>query len=326
MKILIYGAGVLGSLYGGYLHYSGQDVTLLARGRRYQDLMSHGLVLHDVSSNEWIYFHVPSIDALDLNEAFDVILVFVRRQQVNEVLSNLAAYRHPATILVMSANPSGYEPWGELVGRDRLLVGYAGAGGRREGHVVHYRIVSPALQRTLVGEIDGARSARVRRLVSIFKSAGFPSAVSADILALQRCHIAWVCTLANALYVAGTGKALAQDGVLLRLLLQAMREGVRALRSLGVQISPFELRLLEWVPGTLLIRNLQKFANSAAFSDFVEAHAWAAPEEMRLLSDEFRRLVACSTAESPAIDALRQAADFVVDQHNSQAPIGPLVA
>ncbi|MEV3950585.1 2-dehydropantoate 2-reductase N-terminal domain-containing protein [Streptomyces halstedii] len=33
MKLLVYGAGVLGSLFAARLHEAGHDVSLLARGR-----------------------------------------------------------------------------------------------------------------------------------------------------------------------------------------------------------------------------------------------------------------------------------------------------
>ena len=48
MKILVYGAGVLGSLYAYRLQASGHDVLLLARGQRLEDLRLHGLVLEDL--------------------------------------------------------------------------------------------------------------------------------------------------------------------------------------------------------------------------------------------------------------------------------------
>ena len=47
MKILIYGAGVLGSFYAARLHTAGHTVTLLARGQRLADLRAHGIVLED---------------------------------------------------------------------------------------------------------------------------------------------------------------------------------------------------------------------------------------------------------------------------------------
>jgi 2-dehydropantoate 2-reductase len=50
MKILAYGAGVIGTLYAARLQESGQRVTGLARGRRLADIRTHSLVLEDVVS------------------------------------------------------------------------------------------------------------------------------------------------------------------------------------------------------------------------------------------------------------------------------------
>lgn len=46
-RILVYGAGVLGSLYAARLAESGKDVTILARGQRLRELWEHGIVLED---------------------------------------------------------------------------------------------------------------------------------------------------------------------------------------------------------------------------------------------------------------------------------------
>ena len=50
MKILFYGAGVMGSLYAARLRESGQDVSVLARGQRLADIREYGIVLEDVST------------------------------------------------------------------------------------------------------------------------------------------------------------------------------------------------------------------------------------------------------------------------------------
>lgn len=47
MKILTVGAGVIGSFNPARLTDAGQDVNLLARGRRLADLREHGIVLED---------------------------------------------------------------------------------------------------------------------------------------------------------------------------------------------------------------------------------------------------------------------------------------
>lgn len=44
MRILIFGAGVIGSLYGALLAEAGHDVSVYARGRRLESLSQDGLL------------------------------------------------------------------------------------------------------------------------------------------------------------------------------------------------------------------------------------------------------------------------------------------
>jgi len=46
-KVLVIGAGVIGSFNAARLKDGGKDVTLLARGQRLEDLREHGVVLED---------------------------------------------------------------------------------------------------------------------------------------------------------------------------------------------------------------------------------------------------------------------------------------
>ncbi|MDF2885383.1 MAG: ketopantoate reductase, partial [Clostridiaceae bacterium] len=45
MKILIYGAGVVGAYAAHELKRVGHEVTILARGKRYEELKEKGLVI-----------------------------------------------------------------------------------------------------------------------------------------------------------------------------------------------------------------------------------------------------------------------------------------
>jgi nucleoside-diphosphate-sugar epimerase len=45
MKILIYGAGVVGQIYAARLHEAGHDVTVLARRRTLETLARDGITL-----------------------------------------------------------------------------------------------------------------------------------------------------------------------------------------------------------------------------------------------------------------------------------------
>ena len=50
VRILVLGAGVIGSLYVGRLLEAGHEVVLVARGVRLTDLLAHGLILQDAES------------------------------------------------------------------------------------------------------------------------------------------------------------------------------------------------------------------------------------------------------------------------------------
>jgi 2-dehydropantoate 2-reductase len=45
VRILVFGAGVIGSLYGALLAEAGYDVSVYARGRRLESLIRNGLRL-----------------------------------------------------------------------------------------------------------------------------------------------------------------------------------------------------------------------------------------------------------------------------------------
>jgi len=48
MKILIYGAGVIGSIYAAKLYQTGCDVTLLARDKHYERLKQNGIIIKNI--------------------------------------------------------------------------------------------------------------------------------------------------------------------------------------------------------------------------------------------------------------------------------------
>ena len=54
MKLLFVGAGVLGSLYAARLGEAGHEISVLARGKRLQEIRSQGIVLEHTFSGTWI--------------------------------------------------------------------------------------------------------------------------------------------------------------------------------------------------------------------------------------------------------------------------------
>ncbi|HEU5102343.1 MAG TPA: 2-dehydropantoate 2-reductase N-terminal domain-containing protein [Roseiflexaceae bacterium] len=133
MKILIYGAGVLGSLYAVRLAQAGYDVTILARSQRLADLRARGIVLVDSHTGQQTTTRVNVVEQLAPEDAYDLIIVLMRRNQVDAILPALASNRHTPSILFMTNNAAGAATYVAALGTERVLLGFPGAGGVRAG-------------------------------------------------------------------------------------------------------------------------------------------------------------------------------------------------
>jgi 2-dehydropantoate 2-reductase len=305
MKILVYGAGVLGSLYAARLKTSGHDVTVLARGKRFDEIKAQGIVLEHALNGKRTITPVSITAELKPDDQYDLILVVMRQNQIAEVLPMLVANKKSALMVFMVCNPLGYDKWLQAVGRDRLLVGYAGAGGTRVDGVVYYHVVSPLLQPTTFGEPEGGVTQRVKVLTHVFKEAGFPTAVCPAMDAWQKTHVAWVSPMANGLYMAGgNGNALASRPDVVRLLVQSIRESFAVLQTLGVPVTPGKLRAFEFIPLPLLVTALRLWARTKHFDTIATRHTLAAFDEMEMVSKDFQSLARSTRISTPALDKL----------------------
>ncbi len=303
MKILIYGAGVLGSLYAAKLQAVGEEVWLLARGQRLADLREQGLVLEDETTGQRTTTRLHFVDNLAPEDWYDLVIVLMRKNQVEAILPALAQNRRISTILFMVNNAAGADAWAQALGRERVLLGFPGAGGGRDGHVVRY-ILSRS-QPTSLGELDGQITPRLQALATVFEMAGFPVALQTRMEAWLKTHVALVSPVANALYMAGGDNdrlAHTRDGLVL--LVRAVREGFRVLRALGTPITPARLQLLEWMPEPLLVAFLERRLPTRQSELMLARHANAARDEMQQIADEFQVLAESANVPTPAINCL----------------------
>ena len=79
MRIVILGAGVQGTLYGVRLARAGHDVTLIARGKRGEELRQQGAVIEDALSARTVRVQLPITERLTREIHADLCLVTVRR-------------------------------------------------------------------------------------------------------------------------------------------------------------------------------------------------------------------------------------------------------
>lgn len=304
-KILVFGAGVLGSLYAARLYQAGFDVTLLARGKRLEELREYGgLRVIDDLTGKLEQIPIPITDRLQPNDSYDLVLVVVRKNQLLSVLPALAANQCTPNVLFLLNNAEGPKPIIQVLDHKRVLLGFPGAGGQRVEGVVRYRLAS-SVQPTTIGELDGSRSERLERIAWIFGEAGLPVAISNNIDAWLKTHVAIVSPIANALYLAGGNNyrlARTRDGLVL--LIRGVKEGLRVLRALEIPITPPQYQVLSWLPEPLLVAVLQKRLALPHAELILARHANAARDEMHTLADEFRSLARLTKEPTPALDTL----------------------
>lgn len=281
-------------------------MTVLARGERYQQITEHGIVVAGARGEQTLVAPVKAVDTLATDAAYDLIIVLVRKTQLSAALPALAANRGTRNILFMVNNAAGPDEIAAAVGRDRVMLGFPGAGGTREGHIVRAVAVPASVQKTTIGELDGTISARLTEAARAFRDAGFAVAVSTNMDAWLKTHVALVSPIANGFYMAGDNYRLAKSPQGVRLTVRSIREGMRVLRALGIPLTPGRMRLFEVLPESLLAF----FAGRIFAMPFAELvmskHAFAARDEMIMLADELRQLARRAGVPTPASDELYQ--------------------
>ncbi len=322
MRILIYGAGVLGSLYAARLQEAGHDVSLLARGQRLADLKAHGVVLREAETGKQTTTRVRVVAQLAPEDAYDLVVVIVRKNQLSSVLPALAKNEHTPDVLFMLNNAAGPRQIVDALGKERVVLGFPVAAGWRTGHTVNHLVLPGWLQRmqpAVFGELDGNTSPRLERIMGAFRKAGLYAAAVPNMDAWLKVHAAFnVPMVAAAHAVGGDVRRLSRTRDALVLMARAIQENFRVLRALGVPVTPGGLRVLRWLPEPLLVALLGRLFKSEFAEMGIGQHADDSPDEMRQLADELRELSRAAAVPTPAADRLRAH----LDQGAPQIPEG----
>lgn len=118
MKVFVYGAGVIGSLLAAKLKAAGNDVTVLARGKRLDEIRSQGIVLENTANGERSVTKVNVIEALSPDDTYELILVTIPKHQVASIKPALSANKNSSLIMFMLNNALGFDEWVQAIGRE----------------------------------------------------------------------------------------------------------------------------------------------------------------------------------------------------------------
>lgn len=213
MRILIYGAGVIGSLYAVLLKEAGYDTTIYARGHRLEVLQNQGLLYK--KNNIIKIVDIKIIDHLQDNDIYDFIFLTVRENQLYQALKELKSNKSK-TIITMVNTLDNYEKWESIVGKGKILPAFPGAGGSITNNILDAALTPKIIQPTTFSEISGKKTKRTAQLSQILKHAHIPYQQVNNMHIWQLCHLGMVVPLADAYYQTEHPESVGQDKVIMK--------------------------------------------------------------------------------------------------------------
>jgi len=197
MRIAVIGAGAIGAFVGAMLAKSGEDVTLIARGTHLRAMRDRGVRVRG-SLGAFVAHPTVTDDPASIG-AVDVALLTLKAHSLAEIAPRMAPLLGPETCVVSAQNGI---PWwyfyrhgGDWEGTRLETVDPGGVIGRHldparvVGCVVYPStiIAEPGViehiegTRFAIGEPDGSKSERCRRIADAFIKAGLRCPIRTDI-------------------------------------------------------------------------------------------------------------------------------------------------
>ncbi|MEC0270455.1 ketopantoate reductase family protein [Paenibacillus anseongense] len=285
-RLLIFGAGVIGSVYALRFAQYGLDVTVLARGKRLDELKRNGLRYNDNGSIKQI--PIKTIDKLEEDDVYDYIFVPVRYDQAESALTVIKS--NQSKTIVTLTNTMGYAHWLEIVG-DRLLPGFPGAGGDIKEDVLYAQFGSEKHQGTIFGEINGLVTERVKNLAKIFETVDLQYEIQKNILAFHISHTA--LAIVNKHFYTEDGMVDVETAKSERILCKIaaeIKQNIQLVEHAGIPVIPPETKVMGELPDNDIIsRYRQMLSNDFIIDVKLGNHAVNQKAEIMLLNETFHK-------------------------------------
>ncbi len=185
-KVLIAGAGALGSVFGGFLRKAGFDVTLLGRAAHLDAIAHDGLAIDGIWGEHSVGGFATAIATSSLGGPFDAILITVKSYDTAEITKSVAhLLAKDGYVLSLQNGLGNVETIESIVGSERTLGARVifGAEIKAPGHAHVSVIADPNAVGSLDPSFDPAREAAAQRWATTFATAGIPSVYTDELAA-----------------------------------------------------------------------------------------------------------------------------------------------
>jgi len=280
-RVVVVGAGAVGSYYGALLARDGHAVTLVARGAHLEALRRRGRVtVREADGTDW---DAPVDAAESPAGRADLVVVATKSHDTLPAARGLAALEGDHTVLSLQNGVENVERLAGVVGASRVLGGIAFVGLRiREPGTVDHE----AHGRVRIGDPAGA-TARARAAFALLRPS-WDVTLSDDIVHDQWHKLLWnagfnaVCAVSG----ASAGRALSTPGpaatvraAMDEVVAVAARHGVRLTERDVTVMATFDEQLRDYHPSTAQDVQAHKRLERDALCGFVarEGARWGIP-------------------------------------------------
>ena len=241
MRILVMGAGAVGSVLGGFLATGGHDVTLLGRAWHLDAVRRDGLAITGL----WGEHRVTGLAVATRPEevarapAFDWVLVCVKAYQTAQAAALLPGLLgSPGSLVCAFQNGLGnYEALTQAVAPERVALARVIFGADLEPGTVRVTVCADDV---LVGAPDPRfPRARAVQLAAALQASGIPARATASILVELWAKVLYNCALngLSTLFEAPYGKLLEREPAR-RLMAAVIDEAYRVAAAHRIKLEP----------------------------------------------------------------------------------------
>jgi len=245
MKIVMMGAGAMGSLFGGLLAYSGEEVWLVDIRRETVDLLNAVGLTYEKEGKIQLIGANATTDVKSIGKA-DLVIFFVKTYHTDKAVSDALSLEQSDTVFLTLQNGLGNE---EAICKQaspkKVMLGVTGQGATLmgPGHIRH-----AGWAKTFIGELDHKSTERAGLIAKTFQEAGIETELSSNIHDLM-----WEKLLVNVGINALTALTDMKNGELLdhpetlRLMEALVSEAAELAKKKGIRIEENPMDLVKSV-------------------------------------------------------------------------------
>lgn len=284
MRILVFGAGVLGCNLARDFYRSKKDVTLLARGKWADEIKNNGLRIKSQIFPHTSVTHIPVITELKANDIYDVIFVAIRYTQIDSIIDILN--QNQSKNIVFVGNNTNTNETSLLLKNKNVMFAFSVSAGYRESN----RVVSVDLKKITIGQLANAPS-NEEFIKQIFAGTKYKVKYEPNMGDYLLCHAAFVVPVAFACYKTdGKLKKIKRNKAYLNKMIDANIEGYRAIKNAGHEILPDDDKKFEGKKYRKTCLRFFKLMCATVLGKICASdHAMNAIDEMSALNNDLKK-------------------------------------